>query len=93
MTMWAALKSDTRMSMNSCQSISMQSGIVNGSAAMIDGLLERIEGELGETVSAVAAGDWAETIIPHCRRKDIVIDNDILMHGLWDIYKKNRRNY
>lgn len=72
---------------------SMQSGIVNGSAAMIDGLLERIEGELGETVSAVAAGDWAETIIPHCRRKDIVIDNDILMHGLWDIYKKNRRNY
>lgn len=71
---------------------SMQSGIVNGSAAMIDGLIDRIEEELGEPVSVVAAGDWAKTIIPRCRRRDIVIDNDILMRGLWDIYKKNRRN-
>lgn len=70
---------------------SMQSGIVNGSAAMIDGLLDRIEVELGEPVSVVAAGDWAETIIPRCRRKDIVIDNDILMRGLWHIYRKNRK--
>jgi type III pantothenate kinase len=71
---------------------SMQSGIVNGSAAMIDGLLDRVEEELGESVSVVAAGDWAKTIIPHCKRKDIVIDDDILMRGLWDIYKKNRRS-
>lgn len=70
----------------------MQSGIVNGSAAMIDGLLDRIEEELGEKVNVVAAGDWAETVIPRCKRKDIIIDNDILMRGLWDIYKKNRRN-
>ena len=70
---------------------SMQSGIVNGSAAMIDGLLDRIEVELGEPVSVVAAGDWAQTIIPRCRRKDIVIDNDILMRGLWHIYRKNRK--
>ena len=40
----------------------------------------------------IAKGDWAKTIIPRCRRRDIVIDNDILMRGLWDIYKKNRRN-
>lgn len=71
---------------------SMQSGIVNGSAAMIDGLIDRIEEELGEPVSVVAAGDWAKTIIPRCKRRDIVIDNDILMRGLWDIYKRNRRN-
>lgn len=70
---------------------SMQSGIVNGSAAMIDGLLDRIEVELGEPVSVVAAGDWAQTIIPRCRRKEIVIDNDILMRGLWHIYRKNRK--
>ena len=70
----------------------MQSGIVNGSAAMIDGLLERIEAELGQTVTAVATGDWAETIVPCCKRGDIVLDKDILMHGLWMIYKKNRRS-
>ena len=69
----------------------MQSGIINGSAAMIDGLLERIESELGESVSVIACGDWAETVIPFCKRPDIIYDKEILMRGLWMIYKKNRR--
>ena len=70
----------------------MQSGLVHGSAAMIDGLIERIEDELGDKVSIVAAGDWADTIIPHCKRKDIIIDKELLMRGLWMIYKKNKRS-
>lgn len=68
-----------------------QSGIINGSAAMIDGLLDRIEAELGEKVTAVATGDWADTIVPYCKRKDMLIDSELLMRGLWMIYKKNRR--
>jgi len=74
-------------STNSC----MQSGIINGSAAMIDGLLERVEGELGEPVSVIATGDWAETISPYCKRQGIITDREILMRGLWMIYKKNKR--
>lgn len=68
-----------------------QSGIVNGSAAMIDGLLERIESELGEKVSVVVTGDWADTILPYCKREGIITDKELLMRGLWLIYKKNRK--
>lgn len=74
-------------STNTC----IQSGIVHGSAAMIDGLLERIETELGEPVSVICCGDWSETISPYCKRQGMVIDKEILMRGLWMIYKKNRR--
>ena len=69
----------------------IQSGIINGSAAMIDGLLDRVETELGEPVTVVACGDWVDTITPYCLRKGLVTDKEILMRGLWMIYKKNRR--
>ncbi len=69
----------------------MQSGIVHGSAAMIDGLISRIEDELEHSVTVVATGDWADTIIPHCKRKNIITDRELLMRGLWMIYKKNKR--
>lgn len=69
----------------------MQSGLVHGSAAMIDGLIERIEDELGEPVTIVATGDWADTILPYCKRRDIITDKDLLMRGLCMIYRKNRR--
>jgi len=68
-----------------------QSGIVHGSAAMIDGLLSRVESELGESVSVVVTGDWADTIIPYCKREGMIMDKELTMHGLWLIYKKNRR--
>ena len=69
---------------------SMRSGLVYGTAAMIDGLLDRIEEELGKPISVVATGDQAENIAPFCRRK-IAFENDLLMRGLWLIYQKNRR--
>lgn len=68
----------------------MQSGLVYGSAAMLDGVIDRIEAELGEKASVVVTGDPAPDIIPHCVRKDIVIDNDLVMRGLWNIYRRNR---
>ena len=54
---------------------SMQSGLVYGNAAMIDGLIERIEEELHEKVTAIATGGAAKRIVPHCRR-EIVCDPD-----------------
>ncbi len=70
---------------------SMKSGIVYGTAAMLDGLLVGIDEELGERVHVVATGEWAEEVIPHCRREDIVLDPDLAMRGLWLIYQKNIR--
>lgn len=66
----------------------MKSGIVHGNAACIDGAIERIEEELGQKVTAVATGGLAKVIVPHCK-KDVILDNDLLLKGLRIIYKKN----
>ena len=45
----------------------MKSGFLYGSASSIDGMLERIAGELGEEPFAVATGGLASVVIPLCR--------------------------
>lgn len=67
----------------------MKSGMVYGNAAMIDGMLDRIEAELGEKLTAVATGGLAGGIIKHCRRS-VILDDDLLIRGLWIIYQKNK---
>ena len=70
---------------------SMQSGIIHGAAAMLDGVLERVESELGQSIaSVVVTGERAGVIVPNCRREGIVIDEDLVMYGLWCIWKRNR---
>ena len=68
----------------------MRSGAVFGTAAMIDGMLERMETELGTPCTVVATGGLARHVIPCCKRKDIVIDNELLLRGLWVLYEKNQ---
>ena len=65
----------------------MKSGIIYGNAAMIDGLVDRIEAEVGEC-TVVATGGLAKSISKHCRHK-IILDNDLLLKGLRIIYEKN----
>jgi len=70
---------------------SMQSGIIYGTAAMLEGVVARIEAELGEpAASIVATGASAEVILPFCLRKDILLDSDLIMNGLWSIWRKNK---
>lgn len=66
----------------------MQSGLVFGTAAMLDGLLDGIERELGETPTVVATGGLSKEIICHCKR-DIVYNENLLLDGLRVIYDKN----
>ena len=68
---------------------SMKSGVIFGNASMVDGLIERIEDELGEKATVVATGGIAYRIIPQCRRKGIILDDDLLIKGLLSIYRKN----
>jgi type III pantothenate kinase len=70
---------------------SMRSGIIYGSAAMLDGLLVGIEEELGQPLNVVATGTWANMIVPHCRRENIHIDEHLIHRGLWLIWKKNQK--
>ena len=66
----------------------MRSGIVYGNAAQIDGLIGRLEEELGEETFVVATGGQARLVTPLCRRK-IVYDDALLLKGLLILYRKN----
>lgn len=66
----------------------MKSGAIYSSAAALDGLVDRIEDEIGQKVTAVATGGLAKKIVPHCRR-EILLDEDLLLKGLLLIYERN----
>jgi type III pantothenate kinase len=57
---------------------------------MIDGMVERMEAELGYACKVIATGSLAQDIIPCCRRPGILVDNELLLRGLWTLYQKNR---
>lgn len=67
----------------------MRSGMIYSNAAAIDGIIDRVEEELGQTVTIVATGGLADLIVPFCRRK-VLLDKDLLLKGLWVIYNKNK---
>ena len=65
----------------------MKSGILYGNAAALDGIIDRIEEELGQKVTVIATGGMSRKIIPHCKRK-MILDGDLLLKGLQIIYEK-----
>lgn len=66
----------------------MRSGIMYGNAGMIDGILERMEAELGSFATVIATGGLSRFIAPLCRHK-IIYDEALLLKGLWILYQKN----
>lgn len=66
----------------------MRSGAVIGSAAMLDGLIDRLETEMGEKVSAVLTGGLSSLVLPYCAHK-FYHEPDILIKGLQILYEKN----
>lgn len=67
---------------------SMQSGVILGTAAMIDGLLDRFTEELGEPQSILATGGLSSFIVPICRH-EVQYDGNLILKGLKAIYEKN----
>lgn len=66
----------------------MRSGAVIGNACMIDGMIKRYREILGEDATVIATGGLSKVIAVHCR-EDIIIDETLLLDGLYTIYKKN----
>ena len=66
----------------------MRSGVLYGNAAMIDGMIQRMEAEAKPVATVVMTGGNAEMIQPHCKRK-ILIDENLLLDGLYYLYQKN----
>ncbi len=68
----------------------IRAGTVLGNAAMLDGMADRIEKELGKPIKTlVATGGLAKEIVACCE-KDIIFNKDLVLQGLLIIYKKNR---
>lgn len=67
----------------------MKSGLIYGTAAMLDGLIDRITEELGEIPTIVATGGLSKDIIIYCKN-DIIYNANLLLDGLREIYEKNR---
>ena len=68
----------------------MRSGAVYGTAALIDGMVDRMEEELGYKCAVVATGGLAQSIVGHCRH-EIKYDGDLILKGLWTWYQKNTK--
>ena len=68
----------------------MRSGIMMGNACMLDGMIERMEEELGQKTTVVATGGIAKFIIPMCKH-EMIYDKDLLVKGLAALYRDNKR--
>ena len=66
----------------------MKSGVFFGNVALIDGMLDRMEEEMGQKMTIVATGGLAKALIPYCRHQ-ITVDDELLLKGLKIIYEKN----
>ena len=66
----------------------MDSGIIYGAASMLDGMIDRIQQELGQPVQAVATGGLSKKVTPYCRHS-IIQDPNLLLKGLRILYYKN----
>lgn len=66
----------------------IKSGIMHGNASMIDGIVTRIEEDMGIPCTVVATGGLAPLIAPLCKTK-LILDDELLLKGLMLIYNKN----
>lgn len=66
----------------------LNNGAMFGTAAMLDGLAERVQAQLGAPLTVVATGGLAPYITPCCRFK-VIYDADLLFKGLALLWELN----
>lgn len=67
----------------------MKSGVIFGHASMMDGMIDRINAEVGEELPVIVTGGYASVISPHCNHK-MTVDEYLVLKGLNIIYNKNK---
>ena len=67
----------------------MRSGIMLGNACMIDGMIQRMEDELGYKTTVIATGGIAKFVIPLCKNA-VIYDKDLIIKGLAVLYRENK---
>lgn len=67
----------------------IKAGAIYGNAGMLDGLIDRVEEELGKTPTVIATGGLIGEIVPHCKRK-LIFDKHLMLWGLLTLYERNK---
>ena len=65
----------------------IRSGLIQGTAAMLEGLIDRIEDELGQPASRVITGGLGGLVRPVCRRA-LQDEPHLLLHGLSEMARE-----
>ena len=68
----------------------MRSGIMLGAACMLDGMVERMESELGQKAKVIITGGIAKFVAPMCKT-EMIYDKDLLIKGLVALYRDNTK--
>jgi type III pantothenate kinase len=66
----------------------LQSGLVFGFAGQVDGIVERMQAELGGRAKTIATGGLASLIVPHCRTVE-AIEEFLTLEGLRIVWQRN----
>lgn len=66
----------------------IQSGIIYGNTALIDGLIEKIQEDIGQKANIIATGGLAKSVIDFCKN-DIIYDEDLVLKGTYLIFKNH----
>ncbi len=68
----------------------MKSGILYGTASMLDGMIDRYREQLGEDLTVIATGGLAGSIAVLCRNQ-IILDENLVLEGLRILFQKNTK--
>ena len=68
------------------------SGVIRGSACMIDGLVEQCEKELGMPATLIATGGYSGLISSYLKRPFDFINPTLTLEGLRLLYNLNQPN-
>ncbi len=68
----------------------IKSGIIFGTACMLDGMIDRFNEERNTNAVVIATGGLANSIVKNCKH-DVVINDDLILEGLRIIYNKNKK--
>lgn len=69
----------------------MRSGVMYGTASMLDGMIQRMEEELGYKTTVVATGGIAKFVVSFCKN-EIHYERNLILKGLSALYYDNAKS-
>ena len=68
----------------------IRSGVILGTASMLDGMIDRYNEEAGACSTIVATGGLASAVIGNCKH-EIIVNDDLVLEGLRFIFSRNSK--